>query len=191
MRNVGQSLFFVIMDFSSWHERGIPNFWFFNNGRRINDNRRRGSLWNHRFRSCVLKGEKSLFRCSLYIAMHPVRGKMVEHAEDYKWGSWGERKIMGIHPHELELMRFFRNSEIGDDCFDEMEKAFEEGLSHLEEAFKARKSNACPYSPRDAQIMANNSFWNVRGAICQSGDSLNHLRPMEFINKTQQEENSA
>ena len=149
---------------------------FFNNQRKINGRRKRGSLWNPRFRRCTLKGEKALFKCSLYVAMNPVRAGIVKHAEDYKWGSWGERKIdSGSNPHQAAWTKFYCGSEVGEDCFDVMEDAFVEALSDLETAFE---SHEYKYTSFQALILNNNYFWDSGGLVRVSkGDFLAHDSP--------------
>ena len=150
----------------------------FNNNRKINGRRKRGSLWNPRFRRCTLKGEKALFKCSLYVAMNPVRAGIVKRAEDYKWGSWGERKIRaGSHPHQAAWSKFYCGSEVGGDCFDAMERDFSEALTDLEEAFESH-GRGQKYTSHQALILNNNYFWDSGGLIRVSkGDFLAHDSP--------------
>ena len=139
---------------------------FFNNARKINGRRKRGSLWNPRFRRCTLKGEAALFKCSLYVAMNPLRAGLVKRAEDYKWGSWGERRLHGHHPHTEAWRKFYCGSEVGEDCFDAMERDFAEALGELEKAIEqhgATKTHR--YSSQQPLILNNNSFWNRGGLI--------------------------
>lgn len=50
--------------------------------------RRSGTLWEGRFRSCVLQDDAYLLACSRYIEMNPVRAGMVVHPGDYRWSSY-------------------------------------------------------------------------------------------------------
>ena len=45
--------------------------------------RRSGTLWEGRFRSCLLQEE-----CHRYIELNPVRAAMVEHPAHYRWSSY-------------------------------------------------------------------------------------------------------
>jgi REP element-mobilizing transposase RayT len=140
---------------------------FFNNKRQINGHRKRGSLWNPRFRRCTLKGKLALLKCSLYVAMNPVRAGLVKRAEDYKWGSWGERKICRSHPHLTAWTKYTRKgqSEIAEDSFETMERDFAESLQNLEEAFAKHKDTNHLYNPEQVLILASNYFWDSGGLI--------------------------
>ena len=68
---------------------------------------RTGTLWEGRFRSCVVDSEEYLFRCHQYIEMNPVRAGMVSNPGEYSWSSYranaeGERSRL-LTPHSLYL----------------------------------------------------------------------------------------
>lgn len=50
--------------------------------------RRSGTLWEGRFRSCLLQEEGYLLECHRYIELNPVRAAMVEHPATYRWSSY-------------------------------------------------------------------------------------------------------
>lgn len=50
--------------------------------------RRSGTLWEGRFRSCLIQEESYLLSCYRYIELNPVRANMVEHPEQYRWPSY-------------------------------------------------------------------------------------------------------
>jgi putative transposase len=50
--------------------------------------RRSGSLWEGRFRSCLVDNEGYLLACHRYIECNPVRAGMVQHPADYPWSSF-------------------------------------------------------------------------------------------------------
>lgn len=50
--------------------------------------RRSGTLWEGRFRSCIVQDEKYLLGCSRYIEMNPVRAGVVAHPSEYPWSSY-------------------------------------------------------------------------------------------------------
>ncbi|MCU7850449.1 MAG: transposase [Candidatus Thiodiazotropha sp. (ex Lucinoma kastoroae)] len=50
--------------------------------------RRSGTLWEGRFRSCLIQEENYLLGCYRYIELNPVRANMVEHPADYLWSSY-------------------------------------------------------------------------------------------------------
>lgn len=49
---------------------------------------RSGSLWEGRFRSCLVQAEDYLLACYRYIEMNPVRAKLVSHPGEYPWSSY-------------------------------------------------------------------------------------------------------
>ena len=50
--------------------------------------RRSGTLWEGRFKSCVVEAESYLLTCQRYIELNPVRAGMVEAPGDYTWSSF-------------------------------------------------------------------------------------------------------
>ncbi len=48
---------------------------------------RTGTLWEGRYKACLVDSETYLLRCYRYIEMNPVRARMVAAAEDYPWSS--------------------------------------------------------------------------------------------------------
>ena len=49
---------------------------------------RSGTLWEGRFRSCLIQDEAYLLACYRYIELNPVRAGMVEHPAQYRWSSY-------------------------------------------------------------------------------------------------------
>ncbi|MBA4093411.1 MAG: transposase [Candidatus Accumulibacter sp.] len=49
---------------------------------------RSGTLWEGRFRSCLLQEEDYVLACYRYIELNPVRAAMVAHPADYRWSSY-------------------------------------------------------------------------------------------------------
>lgn len=67
--------------------------------------RRTGTLWEGRFRSCLVEDEPYLLTCQRYIELNPVRAGMVTRPHEYQWSSYranaeGCRDQL-ITPHEL------------------------------------------------------------------------------------------
>lgn len=66
---------------------------------------RTGTLWEGRFKSCVVDAEDYLLICQRYIELNPVRAEIVESPADYPWSSYkanAEGKIMEMwSPHEV------------------------------------------------------------------------------------------
>jgi len=48
---------------------------------------RTGSLWEGRFRSCLVDSPRYVLACQRYIELNPVRAGMVAHASVYRWSS--------------------------------------------------------------------------------------------------------
>lgn len=68
---------------------------------------RMGTIWEGRFKSCLVESEKYLFTLYRYIEMNPVKAKMVKDIADYLWSSYqlnalGEEDSL-IAEHELYL----------------------------------------------------------------------------------------
>lgn len=49
---------------------------------------RSGTLWEGRFRSCLVQEDSYVLACNRYIEMSPVRAGMVEHPAEYRWSSY-------------------------------------------------------------------------------------------------------
>ncbi|MDE1545069.1 transposase [Dechloromonas agitata] len=71
--------------------------------------RRSGTLWEGRFRSCLLQDDAYLLACQRYIELNSVRAGMVEHPADYPWSSarenllGEENRLITQHPLYLAL----------------------------------------------------------------------------------------
>jgi putative transposase len=50
--------------------------------------RRSGTLWEGRFKSCVVDAENYLLVCQRYIELNPVRASMVAMPDEYRWSSY-------------------------------------------------------------------------------------------------------
>lgn len=69
--------------------------------------RRSGTLWEGRYRSCLLQEDAYLLRCQRYIELNPVRAGMVGHPAEYRWSSY-RANTQGaadplVKPHALYL----------------------------------------------------------------------------------------
>lgn len=49
---------------------------------------RTGTLWEGRYRSCLVQKDNYVLACYRYIEMNPVRAGMVAHPGDYRWTSY-------------------------------------------------------------------------------------------------------
>jgi putative transposase len=69
--------------------------------------RRSGTLWEGRFRSCLMQDEAYVLACYRYIELNPVRAGMVAHPGEYRWSSFranalGETNAL-LSPHPIYL----------------------------------------------------------------------------------------
>ena len=49
---------------------------------------RSGTLWEGRYRSCIVENEYYFLTCQRYIELNPVRAAMVSHPGAYRWSSY-------------------------------------------------------------------------------------------------------
>lgn len=49
---------------------------------------RSGTLWEGRFKSCLVQDREYLLQCYRYIELNPVRARMVDDPADYRWSSY-------------------------------------------------------------------------------------------------------
>jgi putative transposase len=78
--------------------------------RYVNDlHRRTGTLWEGRYKSCLVASDNYLMRCYRYIELNPVRAHMVASPDDYEWSSFHrnanlrEDSLVRPHPTYLAL----------------------------------------------------------------------------------------
>ncbi len=69
--------------------------------------RRSGTLWEGRFKSCLVESTSYLLRCYRYIELNPVRASMVQDPSAYPWSSY-RCNALGLQsklitPHETYL----------------------------------------------------------------------------------------
>src|SRR5574337_70831 len=66
--------------------------------------RRSGTLWEGRYKSCLVDSERYLLTCYRYIELNPVRAAMVETPGDYAWSSYRAnaqgRQDRLVYPHD-------------------------------------------------------------------------------------------
>jgi len=68
---------------------------------------RTGTLWQGRYKACLLQDDKYLLQCQRYIELNPVRAGMVPDPSDYAYGSYrynalGESDSL-ITPHRIYM----------------------------------------------------------------------------------------
>jgi putative transposase len=70
---------------------------------------RTGTLWEGRYKSCLIDSEMYLLTCMCYIELNPVRAGMVDYPEEYIWSSYTQNAqclnsgIIKNHPMYLTL----------------------------------------------------------------------------------------
>ena len=68
---------------------------------------RTGTLWEGRFKACLVNASKYLLNLYRYIELNPVRANMVKNPADYVWSSYQcnalGRKSPLLTPHDLYL----------------------------------------------------------------------------------------
>lgn len=77
--------------------------------------RRTGTLWEGRFRSCIVDDERYFLTCQRYIELNPVRAEMVEHPRQHLWSSYranaeGSESHL-VTPHDVYLRLGQENAE--------------------------------------------------------------------------------
>ena len=69
--------------------------------------KRTGTLWEGRFKSCLIDSEQYLLTVYRYIELNPVRAAMVDDPQDYVWSSvhanLGLKHDPVVSPHEVFL----------------------------------------------------------------------------------------
>jgi len=70
---------------------------------------RTGTMWEGRFRSCLILDHDYFLTCMRYIELNPVRAGMVGHPREYPWSSYranaegSENSCITAHSHYLSL----------------------------------------------------------------------------------------
>lgn len=71
--------------------------------------KRSGTLWEGRYKSCLVWEEQYLLACYRYIELNPVRAGMVKHPAEYQWTSYRSNaqdetlSLITPHTHYLQL----------------------------------------------------------------------------------------
>lgn len=115
---------------------------------------RSGTLWEGRFRSCLVDSENYLLACYRYIELNPVRANIVRHPSEYLWSSFAINAL-GIEssictPHEsylalgsnseerrLAYLALFSNH-VDNNLVGEIRRCTQAGLVVGSESFKER-----------------------------------------------------
>lgn len=71
--------------------------------------KRSGTLWDGRYKSSLVDTENYVLTCMRYIELNPVRAKMVQQPQEYRWSSFRSNamgnpdKLLTCHPVYLQL----------------------------------------------------------------------------------------
>lgn len=71
--------------------------------------RRTGTLWEGRYKACLIDSESYVLRCARYIDLNPVRARMTDNALTFRWSSCaalcGQRDdtLLALHPAQRAL----------------------------------------------------------------------------------------
>jgi putative transposase len=100
---------------------------------------RSGTLWEGRFRSCLVDSERYLLVCQRYIELNPVRARMVGTPDAYTWSSYRANALgaddplvtphlvyVGLGAHEAERRAAYRHlflDDISEQLLDEIRRA--------------------------------------------------------------------
>ena len=82
--------------------------------------RRTGTLWEGRYKSCLVGGQRYVLACHRYIELNPVRAAMVARPGDFPWSSHAANvsgkndPLLRLHPAYLAL----------GPCSDERQRAY-------------------------------------------------------------------
>ena len=60
--------------------------------------KRTGTIWEGRYKSCLIDSSNYLFTLYKYIEMNPVKAGMVKNSQDYEWSSYRHNALGKIDP---------------------------------------------------------------------------------------------
>jgi putative transposase len=68
---------------------------------------RSGTLWEGRYKACLVDSEDYILRCHRYIELNPVRARLIDNPASYRWSSCpaylGRRTTSGLSEHPVWL----------------------------------------------------------------------------------------
>jgi putative transposase len=130
--------------------------------------RRSGTLWEGRYKSCLVDSERYLLTCYRYIELNPVRAAMVVAPEDYAWSSYRAnaegKNDRTVYPHDeyarlgataderCAAYRALINEAIGEDRMMEIRAYVQQqralGTSRFQGAIEAELQRVATVRPR-------------------------------------------
>jgi len=137
--------------------------------RRFNrDYQRSGTLWEGRFKSCLVQSETYLLQCQRYIELNPVRAGMVSDPAEYIWSSYQchalGKAIKMISPHaeylalgntgqeRLVAYRSLFSSNVDNALINDIRLAVNKGMAFGSERFKDEIEQLCDRRVRSAKM---------------------------------------
>lgn len=115
---------------------------------------RSGTLWEGRFKSCLVQSERYLLELYRYIELNPVRADMVDDPSDYGWSSYAinalgvESELQTPHPEYLALgksnnerlsnYRELFKAHVGTELLKEIRVSINKGLALGDERFTSQ-----------------------------------------------------
>lgn len=150
---------------------------------------RSGTLWEGRFRSCLIQEEDYLLACQRYIELNPMRASMVAHPAEHRWSSYranaqGEADAL-VKPHSLYMalgldnagrQRAYRElfrDELESGLVDDIRRETNGNFALGNERFAAQISAAVDDEQHPASLDDHVRLKNQNSAIC----SLHSLKP--------------
>jgi putative transposase len=103
---------------------------------------RSGTLWEGRFKSCLVQDREYLLQCYRYIELNPVRAGMVQDPAEYSWSSYRTNALgvdsslrtphpeylaLGDGPSRLSNYRALFATHVEDELIGEIRRATEQG----------------------------------------------------------------
>ena len=122
--------------------------------------RRTGTLWEGRFRSCIVDDERYFLTCQRYIELNPVRAEMVDHPRQHPWSSYRANAEGVTNDLLTPYYLYLRLAQDGAERLAAYRKLFEDELpsEHLEFIRRATNGNFAlgdaPFVKRAADVLA-------------------------------------
>ena len=90
--NVSEYMREVQGEFSKWFNKSRPY-------------KRKGSLWEDRFKSQLIESDVYLWGCMKYLEMNPVRAGITQTPEEYPFSTYGRWHKEGQHPYQNKFFQ--------------------------------------------------------------------------------------
>ena len=97
---------------------------------------RTGTIWEGRFKSCLIDSESYLFTLYKYIEMNPLKAKMVKNIKNYKWSSYPHNALGIVDELVTEHLQYKRlGKEVDSRCkhykslFDELDSEHDKEIT--------------------------------------------------------------